>query len=317
VNRQNARASSLCASLGVISSWFLSKMKAFRSVARPGIAERNYSVLALTNISINALLQFLRLSFNRAMGTFIRSCSPMLSSVSLQAYRPLGRFAVHRILLVFFAVGLLSACGTSEYDWQRVHATNTLAAYQSFLANHPKSKQADLARGIILAMQDDKAWKTATKTQSKQSLDAYLAAYPGGLHANQARFDNVALDRAAAWKPIEHNVDFASLHAVLAQYPEGPESNIARKRVASMIFRAKFADSYSRAAADRQLERLESRLHEILHTLEIVPPSQGDGHYDVTSGLLSETAAHAACTAALRAHQRCQVVSDKSSSGRS
>jgi hypothetical protein len=107
---------------------------------------------------------------------------------------------VHKILLVFFAAGLLSACGTAEYDWQRAHATNTLAAYQAFLENHPKSKQADVARGVILAMQDDQAWKTVASAQSKQDLDGYLAAYPGGLHANQARFDIVALDRAAAWR---------------------------------------------------------------------------------------------------------------------
>ena len=231
--------------------------------------------------------------------------------------RPLRRFAVHKISFVFFAAILLSACGTSEYDWQRARATNTLAAYQAFLENHPNSKQADVARGVILAMQDDQAWKTAASDQSKRSLDAYLAAFPGGLHANQARFDIVALDRAAAWKLIEHDVDFTSLQAFLAQYPEGPESNIARKRIASMTFRAKFADSDSRAAADRQLERPEPCLHEILHTLEIIPPSQGDGHYDIASGLLSETATHAACAAALREHQRCEVVSDRSSSGRS
>ena len=224
---------------------------------------------------------------------------------------------MHKISVALCVALLLGACGTSEYDWQRAHATNTLVAYESFLKKHPKSKQADLARGVILAMQDDKAWKAAASAQSKKSLEAYLAGYPGGLHANQARFDIVALDRAAAWKPIEHDVDFASLHAFLAQYPEGPESNIARNRIASMTYRAKFADSDSRAAADRQLERLEPRLHDILHTLEIISPSQGDGHYDVTSGLLSETAAHAACKAALREHQRCEVVSDRSSSGRS
>ena len=224
---------------------------------------------------------------------------------------------MHKILLVFFAAGMLSACGTAEYDWQRAHATNTLAAYQSFLENHPKSKQADVARGVVLAMQDDQAWKTVASAQSRQVLGGYLAAYHGGLHANQARFDIVALHRAAAWKLIEHDVDFASLHTFLAQYPEGPESNIARKRIASMTFRAKFAYSDSRVAAVRQLERLEPRLYEILHTLKIIPPSQGDGHYDVTSGLLSETAADAACAAALREHQRCEVVSDKSSSSRS
>jgi hypothetical protein len=132
-----------------------------------------------------------------------------------------------------------------------------------------------------------------------------------GLHANQARFDIVALDRGAAWKLIEHDVDSASLQAFLAQYPQGLESNVARKRLASMTYRAKFADSDSHAAADRQLERLEPRLQEILHTLEIIPSSQGNGHYEVTSGLLSETVAYAACRAALREHQRCEVVSEQ------
>jgi outer membrane protein assembly factor BamD (BamD/ComL family) len=215
-----------------------------------------------------------------------------------------------RKILVFLAAGLISACGTSEYDWQRAYAANTLSAYQNFLKDHPKSKQADLARGVILAMQDDQAWKAAALAQSKQGFDAYLAAYPGGVHADQARFDITALDRAAAWKLVEHDVDYASLHAFLAQYPTGPESDAARARMAKMTFRAKFADAASRGAADRQRARLQLRLHDILNTLEIIPPSQADKHYEVASGLLSDAAAHAACVAALHEHQRCEVVSD-------
>jgi hypothetical protein len=203
----------------------------------------------------------------------------------------------------------LSACGTSEYDWQRAYAVKTLAAYQAFLKKHPTSKYADLARGIILAMQDDEAWKSAATARSKQGYQQYLAAYPGGVHANQARFDMTALDRATAWKSVEHQVDYASLHAFLEQYPQGPESTIARARLADMTYRAQFADSDSGAAAERQRARLQVRLHQILHALEVIPPSIADQHYEVTSGRLNLVEARAACAAAAREHLRCEVVS--------
>ena len=217
---------------------------------------------------------------------------------------------MHRSLLgTILALSVLSACGTSEYDWQQSYAANTLAAYQTFLKNHPKSKQADLARGMILAMQDDEAWKSAAAARSKQGYEAYLAAYPGGVHANQARFDITALDRAAAWKSEEHNADYASLHAFLEKYPQGPESTMARDRLAGMTYRALFADSNSGAGAERQRARLEVRLRAILHTLEVLPPSITGKHYEVTSGFLSLVEARAACAAAAHERQHCEVVS--------
>ena len=220
---------------------------------------------------------------------------------------------MHRSLLcVVLAIGVLSACGTSEYDWQRAYAANTLAAYQTFLKNHPKSKYADLARGVILAMQDDQAWKAATVAQSKQAYQKYLTEYPGGVHAEQAHFDITALDRAAAWKAVEHNVDYATLHAFLEQYPQGPESNLARKRLATMTYRAKFADLRTHEAADRQRSRLQERLRGVLHMLVVIPPSITDKQYEVTSGLLSEVQAKAVCAVAVQEHQRCEVVSGES-----
>ncbi len=216
------------------------------------------------------------------------------------------------LIAVVLAIGVLNACGTSSYDWQRAHAANTLAAYQTFLKNHPKSEQSDLARGMILAMQDELAWKAAAVVQSKQGYQEYLAAYPGGVHADQARFDMTSLDRVAAWKLVEHDVDYATLHTFLEQYPQGPESNVARERLAKMTYRARFADLSSRAAADRQRARLQTRLRGILHTFEVVPPSATDKNYEVTSDLLNQIQAQAACAAAAHAHQRCEVVSGAS-----
>jgi hypothetical protein len=158
-------------------------------------------------------------------------------------------------------------------------------------------------------MQDDQAWKAAAVAQSKQGYQEYLAAYAGGVHADQARFEIMALDRAAAWKSVAHDIDYSTLHAFLEQYPQGPESNLARERLAAMTYRARFADLRTRAAADRQRARLQVRLHGVLHTLVVIPPSTTDDHFEVTSGLLSQIQAKAACAAAAHEHQHCEVVS--------
>src|SRR6202023_1214434 len=144
-----------------------------------------------------------------------------------------GRSVMKRPLLgLVLGVSVLStACGLSEYDWQRAIATNTLASYQTFLKNHPTSEQAESARGFILALQDDNAWKAAQAGQSKQSYENYLAAYPGGVHAEQARYEISGLERAAAWRGALRNASYATLQAFLKQYPEGRESNLARNRL--------------------------------------------------------------------------------------
>jgi hypothetical protein len=76
-----------------------------------------------------------------------------------------------------------------------------------------------------------------------------------------------------------------------------------------MTYRALFTHSNSRAAAERQRARLEVRLRAVLHTLEVLPPSIADKHYEVTSGFLSLVDARAACAAAAHERQRCEVIS--------
>jgi hypothetical protein len=218
------------------------------------------------------------------------------------------------LLGLVLGVSILSAaCGLSEYDWQRAIATNTLASYQAFLKSHPTSEQAETARGFILALQDDNAWKAAQGGQSKQSYENYLAAYPGGVHAEQARFEISGFERAVAWQGVLRNASHATLQAFLKQYPEGQESNLARHRLAEMSYRARFSEVRTRAAAERQRSTLQERLRASVQTVVVIPPSAADKDYQVASGLLSDAQAQAACVAAAHFHHRCEVISSETS----
>jgi hypothetical protein len=126
---------------------------------------------------------------------------------------------------------VMTGCGTPEYDWNKAMAANTLAAYQTFVKNHPADKRADDARGRILGLQDDRAWALAQATHTIAGYRRYLQAQSGGIHAEDAQYEITALERAAAWRAIQKDESAASLQAFLQKYPQGVESNEARRKL--------------------------------------------------------------------------------------
>ena len=53
--------------------------------------------------------------------------------------------------LMLCAVLLSTGCGTAEYDWNKAMAAGTLAAYRTFLKDHPTGPRADDAQYEITA----------------------------------------------------------------------------------------------------------------------------------------------------------------------
>lgn len=84
---------------------------------------------------------------------------------------------------------------------------------------------------MILALQDDQAWKAALLDPSRHGYEGYLSAYPGGVHAQQAKFAITAAERASAWQTVKRNSTYSTLRAFLRAYPDGPEANLARDRL--------------------------------------------------------------------------------------
>lgn len=97
---------------------------------------------------------------------------------------------------LMLCVALLSTgCGTAEYDWNKAMAGGTLAAYRTFLKDHPTGPRADDARGRILALEDDQAWARARATHTIAGYREYLRTESGGVHAADAQYDIAALER--------------------------------------------------------------------------------------------------------------------------
>src|SRR5277367_1281431 len=209
----------------------------------------------------------------------------------------------------------LAGCGTAEWDWNKATTANTLAAYQSFVQDHPSDKHADDARGRILALQDEQAWAAAQKIGSIESYQGYLKTEGGGSHAEQAQFEITAIQRADAWQGLQSDLSAASLQSFLQKYPQGAESVLARQKLAEIDFRLRLADARSESSAEAKRAHLQARFGSVLHEVIVIAPGGADTGYRVMSGPMSQSMAKSTCATLERSHQSCKLIQDPQIAG--
>lgn len=74
----------------------------------------------------------------------------------------------------------------ADLPWLHAKQTNTIAAYEQYMAEHP-GKHDDEARRAILDIQDDNEWNNLIAAGiSSDSCRNYLAYHPNGKHADEA-----------------------------------------------------------------------------------------------------------------------------------
>lgn len=203
---------------------------------------------------------------------------------------------------------LLSACNLmADSDWHKATLANTIAAYETFLQEHPDNEHAGNARGRILALRDEQAWSTARASDSIAGYEGYLKAQGGGVHVGDAKYQITALQRAQAWKALQGDPSAASLQAFLVLYPQGLESNQAREKL-NQFYHLQLADSRSAAGAEHQRAELLRKFGKELSDIAVLAPGTPGAMFQVISGPMSQAAANATCATLQRAHQRCKLV---------
>lgn len=87
--------------------------------------------------------------------------------------------AKSRAILPAATVALLCACSSTQDDWNKASATNTVAAYQQFFNQHPTGAHSSDAADRIRVLEDDSAWAQAKLAHSSAGYRAYLEKQPG------------------------------------------------------------------------------------------------------------------------------------------
>jgi hypothetical protein len=206
---------------------------------------------------------------------------------------------------------LLIACSSTEADWQKATAANTVSAFQDFLKEHPNGQHADRARSRIRDLQDNQAWMAAINTNTEDGFKQYVEAQPHGAHVADAEDKIVGFERAAAWQTASANGSVDVLQAFLAKYPQGPESDEARAQLAQLTsgYQVELPGAYrSGKYAQRAGRRLKARFGKILHDVVVVPPAPPSKLHHLRSAPMSRQEADAACAKLRKAHEGCKVV---------
>jgi SPOR domain len=204
---------------------------------------------------------------------------------------------------------LLVACGSAKYEWSQANTLNTIAAYQTFLANYPNDAHAADAKNRVAELKDAQAWATAQAASTAQSYQDYLVAEPNGAHAQAARDEIAAGERSAAWRAAQTNETAQSLQDFLQKYPSGREADEARDKLKVLAgYRAELGSARSQRLADRERDVLAKRFGKELQQIVVLDPDTNNRDYRITSAPMSKEGANAACATVRQSGRSCQVI---------
>ena len=117
---------------------------------------------------------------------------PVLRGAAL-ASRVLRRAAA------FVLAGLLvAACSGADNDFETAQRSNTQAAWDDYLRQHPEGEHARAARQLLAQLVEAREWERARAADTVDGYQQYLRGYPQGPHALDASTAVANLSLAAA-----------------------------------------------------------------------------------------------------------------------
>jgi outer membrane protein assembly factor BamD (BamD/ComL family) len=221
------------------------------------------------------------------------------------------RFAVKKSFLVLCVItaGALAACSNPTADWQKANQSNTVAAYQQFIQQHPDDSRVAQAHNRINALQDEQAWATAQSANTLDAYQQYLQQEPNGMHAADAQDKVNGLQQDAAWQTAQSTNTAAGYQDFLQKYPNSPHASDAQDALKKLTgYQALLGSSRSKTLADKLARRLKDKYGSDLQDVVEVPPSGKSKTTEIRSAPMTQDDAKAACAKLRKAHQHCEVV---------
>lgn len=131
------------------------------------------------------------------------------------------------------AVGLsvLFGCASTRQDWINAQVKDTLLTYNQFIAKHPKTPQADLAKKKILEMQAKQEWQNISSRGTIEDCRAFLAKHRNSVLVPEAKKKLEELEAEVAWQTAQ-KIDTADAYTnYLEKYPKSFNAGPAWQRI--------------------------------------------------------------------------------------
>jgi hypothetical protein len=234
-----------------------------------------------------------------------------------------------RIAAVIF-VALLTGCASPEKDWELATRDDTKETYLEFLAKHPESEQAQLARVRIQELQVISAWGRAEFKDDVEAYTAFIDKHPDSEFTAAAKNRVSEIERDTQWEFASESGSMEALEGFLATYPGAPQRSDAEALLTELklaelaaieaakpkerpgAFRLQLAAFRTPEAADTELRRLVKLFpNQLLGPLRIETPADrnnGGRMFLIKTVPMNAEEARATCQRLKDRGQECLVI---------
>ncbi len=140
---------------------------------------------------------------------------------------------------------LLAGCADPEKDWELAARDDSQETYLEFLAKHPDSEEADLARERIEQLKVIRAWERAEFKDTEDAYVAFVDKYPGSEFIPEAERRIAAFQRDRDWDLVAEARTSEALAGFIATWPDAPQ----REEAEAMLEEIRLAEQAAIEAA--------------------------------------------------------------------
>lgn len=228
------------------------------------------------------------------------------------------------------ALVLLAGCADPQKDWELAARDDSPETYLEFLAKHPDSEQADLARTRIAELKIIRAWERAEFKATEEAYADFVEKFPDSEYVEEAGARIAAIERDRRWEIVADAGSSESLQEFLSAYPDAPQAEEAQARLVEIelaeraaieaatpkerpgAFRLQLAAFRTPAAAEKEVRRLvELFPNELLGPVRIETPAErtnGSSLFLLKTVPMSGAEAREICALLQSRGQQCMIV---------
>jgi len=227
--------------------------------------------------------------------------------------------------IVLFVSLILTSCASPEKDWRLAARDDSQNAYLEFLAKHPDSEFAELARLRIDELKIIRAWERAEFKDTIAAYQAFVDKYGDSEYAATAQEHIRGIQRDVRWETVRADGGKKMLAAFLDEYPDAPQLAEAQSMLTAIAeaeeaarpkerpgnFRLQLAAFKTAIAAEQELRRLVALAPEtLLGPVRIETPDQDsvNSMFLLKSVPMTGVEARDACAALKKIGQDCLII---------